>query len=123
MQTNSLNAEHESKYIQQHLANERTFLAWVRTSIAIVGIGFLAASLHFNTQGKISYVGDLIAISVSSVSLVVGFVTIITASLNYFRIRKSINTQTYTSSYKFVIYTVIIVTLIFVLIFAYVYIG
>ncbi len=31
----------DSKYIQQHLANERTFLAWIRTSIAIIGIAFL----------------------------------------------------------------------------------
>ncbi|MGD6932567.1 DUF202 domain-containing protein, partial [Bacillus thuringiensis] len=25
----------DSKYIQQHLANERTYLAWLRTAIAI----------------------------------------------------------------------------------------
>ena len=35
------------KYAQQHLANERTYLAWIRTAISIVGIGFLATSLHF----------------------------------------------------------------------------
>ncbi|WP_361920472.1 DUF202 domain-containing protein, partial [Streptomyces sp. NPDC046876] len=32
---------------QQHLANERTYLAWIRTVISIVGVGFLATSLHF----------------------------------------------------------------------------
>jgi putative membrane protein len=26
-----------------HLANERTFLAWIRTSIAVVGLGFVVA--------------------------------------------------------------------------------
>lgn len=26
---------------QQHLANERTFLSWMRTSIALVGLGFI----------------------------------------------------------------------------------
>ena len=26
-------------YTQQHLANERTYLAWIRTAIAIIGIG------------------------------------------------------------------------------------
>ncbi|MDF2857771.1 MAG: hypothetical protein K0Q87_3622 [Neobacillus sp.] len=31
----------DSRYIQQHLANERTFLAWIRTAIAIIGVGFL----------------------------------------------------------------------------------
>ncbi|WP_082220443.1 YidH family protein [Domibacillus robiginosus] len=37
-----------SAFIQQHLANERTYLAWIRTSIAIIGIGFLISNLHFN---------------------------------------------------------------------------
>ncbi|MBX6331746.1 MAG: DUF202 domain-containing protein [Gemmatimonadaceae bacterium] len=27
----------------EHLSNERTFLAWVRTSIAIIGLGFVMA--------------------------------------------------------------------------------
>lgn len=27
----------------EHLANERTFLAWVRTSIAVVSLGFVVA--------------------------------------------------------------------------------
>ena len=26
-----------------HLANERTFLAWTRTSIAVLGLGFVVA--------------------------------------------------------------------------------
>ena len=29
--------------INEHLANERTFLAWMRTSIAIIGLGFVMA--------------------------------------------------------------------------------
>ncbi|WP_343783996.1 DUF202 domain-containing protein [Alkalibacillus silvisoli] len=27
----------DSNYIQQHLANERTYLAWIRTALAIIG--------------------------------------------------------------------------------------
>ncbi|MDF9760288.1 hypothetical protein OKW24_002061 [Peribacillus simplex] len=38
--------KNQLKYAQQHLANERTFLAWIRTVIAIVGVGFLTTSLH-----------------------------------------------------------------------------
>ena len=45
----SKNETVESKYIQQHLANERTYLPWIRTAIAIIGLGFLATTLHFNT--------------------------------------------------------------------------
>ena len=28
---------------RQHLANERTFLSWMRTSIALIGLGFIVA--------------------------------------------------------------------------------
>jgi putative membrane protein len=30
---------------QEHLANERTFLAWVRTTIALISLGFVLARL------------------------------------------------------------------------------
>jgi putative membrane protein len=33
-------AEHRA---QEHLANERTFLAWVRTNIALISLGFVLA--------------------------------------------------------------------------------
>jgi len=33
----------KSNYLQQSLANERTFLAWVRTCIALIGLGFIIA--------------------------------------------------------------------------------
>jgi putative membrane protein len=26
--------------VQQHLANERTYLAWIRTAITVIGLGF-----------------------------------------------------------------------------------
>ena len=33
-------AEHRA---QEHLANERTFLAWIRTAIALISLGFVLA--------------------------------------------------------------------------------
>jgi uncharacterized membrane protein YidH (DUF202 family) len=37
----------EEQRSQQHLANERTFLSWLRTCIALIGLGFIAARLGF----------------------------------------------------------------------------
>jgi putative membrane protein len=31
----------ENDKVREHLANERTFLAWIRTSIALMGFGFV----------------------------------------------------------------------------------
>ena len=32
--------EDSSERLQQYLANQRTFLSWVRTSVALIGLGF-----------------------------------------------------------------------------------
>jgi len=33
----------ETKRATEYLANERTFLAWIRTSVAVVSLGFVLA--------------------------------------------------------------------------------
>ncbi len=35
---------------RDHLANERTFLAWVRTSLALIGLGFVLARMGLFLQ-------------------------------------------------------------------------
>lgn len=37
------NGYHTSSHVTEYLANERTFLAWVRTCIAIISLGFVVA--------------------------------------------------------------------------------
>jgi putative membrane protein len=34
-----------SPFVREHLANERTFLAWVRTSLSLIGLGFVLARM------------------------------------------------------------------------------
>ncbi|MEH7444766.1 DUF202 domain-containing protein [Bacillus sp. JJ1122] len=105
----------ESKYIQQHLANERTYLAWVRTSIAIIGIGFLASSLHFNNIRLVSEIADTIAVFVSVFSLIAGIIILIFATIHYFAVRKNINSQTFASANKLIKVSTTIIFLIFML--------
>ncbi|MGA9226696.1 MAG: DUF202 domain-containing protein [Mesobacillus sp.] len=105
----------ESKYIQQHLANERTYLAWVRTSIAIIGIGFLASSLHFNNIRLVSEIADTIAVFVSIFSLLVGLIILSFATVHYFTVRKNINSQTFASADKLIKVSTTIIFLIFLL--------
>lgn len=110
---------HESNYIQQHLANERTFLAWIRTAIAIKGIGFLMTTLHFTTEMR-DYVSDKIALLISVTSFMIGLIIIIFATIIYFRNRRNINTQTFTSSFVFIIIMTIMMSMpLFMFIFYY----
>jgi putative membrane protein len=106
----------DSKYIQQHLANERTFLAWIRTAIAIIGVGFLVTNLHFTMRSSLSTVGDLLANAIGIASVGVGIITIIMATVVYFKKITTINEQTFTASKKYIItlsILIVVITLLF----------
>ncbi|RNA66694.1 YidH family protein [Alteribacter keqinensis] len=108
----------ESQYIQQHLANERTFLAWVRTALALKGIGFLATSLHFTTLMHEHYSYTL-AITISVASFTAGLLIISTALYLYLRNRKAINAQQFTSSSVAIVSISIVVILVLFLLLTY----
>ncbi|MCY9659626.1 DUF202 domain-containing protein [Paenibacillus chondroitinus] len=94
---------HESKFVQQHLANERTFLAWVRTGIAAVGIGFLASGIVFRATQYSYYIHKIASIvGISSVTL--GVLVIVLATLDYFSKRKGINNESFRSSKIIVVF-------------------
>jgi len=84
----------DSNYIQQHLANERTYLAWIRTSITIIGVGFLITNLHFSFITK-NQLGDILAQTIGLVSIFVGIITIILSTIGYFKKGRDINNQTF----------------------------
>lgn len=72
-------------------------LAWIRTAIAFIGIGFLVTNLHFSTAMQGSFSDELITV-IGLCSVIVGLLTIVLALFSYFRNLKSINSQTYHSS-------------------------
>lgn len=91
-----------SKNINDHLANDRTFLAWVRTSIAIIGLGFVLVkfSLFLNRLALIIPSGDQQTRATHStdlgiVSVLVGILITSLALLNYFQIKKQIQSNYY----------------------------
>lgn len=71
------------QYAQQHLANERTYLAWVRTAIAIVGVGFLATSLHFTIGNIRNAWVDVLSIILGVFSGILGTIVIYITNRNY----------------------------------------
>ncbi|HEX5324807.1 MAG TPA: DUF202 domain-containing protein [Capsulimonadaceae bacterium] len=87
--------------IRDHLANERTFLAWVRTSIALMGFGVVIARLRFMlieggaasqnmgpTAGERStLLGILFA--------AIGLLSLLFALIHYQRTRKMIDSGSY----------------------------
>ncbi len=72
--------------LRDHLANERTLLAWSRTSIAIVGLGFVVA--RFALGGK-SVTGLSTAFGVALVVCGGGLLAV--ALRDYLRVGEAIN--------------------------------
>ncbi len=88
------------KNYSDHAANERTYLAWVRTSIAIMAFGFLIEKFEI----FISYVGKVIedekhfqsslSAELAGLSLfLVGILIIITATLRFFIHKEAIESD------------------------------
>jgi len=103
----------DSKYIQQHLANERTYLAWIRTSITIIGVGFLITNLHFSTMTTKIEISDVLAKIIGIASILSGILTIILTTIRYFAKGRDINSQTFRFSKKMVIYLSVSLIIIF----------
>jgi putative membrane protein len=87
----------DAKYVQQHLANERTYLAWIRTSITIVGLGFLAAGVIFRTS-TYGMAGHRVAAVVGIGAVVAGSAIMGLATKDYFIKRKGINEEAFQST-------------------------
>ncbi|MFC5988177.1 YidH family protein [Marinicrinis lubricantis] len=86
----------DSKYIQQHLANERTYLAWIRTGIAIVGLGFVAAGVMFRAS-PYQHIGHVIAAFVGIGAVALGALIMACATRDYLKKQKGINSETFRS--------------------------
>lgn len=79
-------------YTQQHLANERTYLAWVRTAVAIIGIGSLSSSLHFLIGDTERMISNVLALIVGSGAAVLGIMIVVFATYNFVKNKKQIET-------------------------------
>ena len=89
---------------KDHAANERTYLAWVRTGVTLVALGFLverfqiflmaaAGTAQLQTQGAAGSTATQGSIAL----IVVGMLTIIAATYRFFRIKKELDADvTYT---------------------------
>ena len=92
-----------------HMANERTFLAWIRTSIGIMAFGFVVEKFAFFIKNLSSFVGKSIATesATSSVgySSIFGIVLVafgalmgVLAFIRYKKVEKEIDEDTYRPS-------------------------
>ncbi|SES21462.1 YidH family protein [Salipaludibacillus aurantiacus] len=113
----------DSSYIQQHLANERTFLAWVRTALAMKGIGFLIFGIELTAGAGSSFTRTLATV-LSIISFCAGITVLSLGTWLFFKNKRTINNQQFQSASWIVIATSSLVAvvmfslLIYVIVFA-----
>ena len=83
-----------------HAANERTFLAWVRTAIAVMGFGFLIerfdiflATMASGQSHPVTIHGQRFANEAGLAFILLGVLMIAVATVRFFRIAKEIDRE------------------------------
>lgn len=83
--------------MRDHLANLRTFLAWVRTAITIMAFGFVVAKFGLllrELPGRHPHPGELhLATIVGSILVLLGGVFLALATLDFLTVRRQIQEQ------------------------------
>lgn len=73
--------------VRDHLANERTLLAWVRTALTIVGLGFLISRLLVTDQGNPEPVAEVIGVAL----ILLGAGASVLSAIRFLRIQREID--------------------------------
>ncbi len=79
--------------VRDHLANERTYLAWMRTAVALMGFGVVIVRLRYLLPPQIPHTGQSWRLGL--LFALVGLLTVLLSTLHYFDIRRAIDRDTY----------------------------
>jgi len=114
-----------SKKVTDHLANERTFLAWIRTGLATITFGFVVErfSLLLRELGLKGTVIPILSIHYSSIIgiglTLLGVAIMIVALANFLQNRRTIDEEQFHPHSKFAIVLTILASLVGVLLAIY----
>lgn len=75
---------------RDHLANERTLLAWQRTALALLGLGFLVDRFAFEGSGS-TVAGSLLGLAL----IAIGALASVAGTIRYLRTERDIDQATY----------------------------
>lgn len=87
--------------IRDHLANERTYLAWMRTAIALMGFGVLIARFRLLQPPNLPTSGN--GWKLGLMFSLVGLMTVLLSTKHYFGVRSDIDEDTYEPTDRWVI--------------------
>jgi putative membrane protein len=98
-----------SSRTRDHLANERTYLAWMRTAIALIGFGVLIARLRYLISPDVPGTGYGWALGMMLACI--GLLTVLLSTWHYFSVQRAIDSDTYEPSSRWILLFSLVVTL------------
>jgi putative membrane protein len=87
--------------VRDHLANERTYLAWMRIAIALLGFGVVIVRLRAFQIPLMNHPGN--GWKLGLVFSLVGLITVWLSTVHYFAVRRDIEEDTYEPTDRWVI--------------------
>jgi putative membrane protein len=99
-----------SSRVRDHLANERTYLAWMRTAIALMGFGVVIVRLRFFKPPATTTPGN--GWKLGLIFALVGLATVILSTYHYFAVRQDIDEDTYEPPDRWVLIFSLTITLL-----------
>ena len=109
----------DNERVRDHLANERTYLAWLRTGMAMMGFGVVIAKLRYLLAAIALTPPISNIVHASNIGLlfaVIGLLIVMTSGWRYSVVQNQIRQKNYTSSKSTVIVLSIVVIALGVLI-------
>ncbi|WP_319421146.1 YidH family protein [Pleurocapsa sp. FMAR1] len=99
-----------SSRIRDHLANERTYLAWMRTAISLMGFGVVIVRLRFFRPPIATTPGN--GWKLGLIFSLVGLSTVLLSTYHYFAVRHDIDEDTYEPPDRWVLIFSLTITLL-----------
>jgi putative membrane protein len=99
-----------SSRTRDHLANERTYLAWMRTAIALMGFGVLIARIRYLLAPGTPGTGQSVMLGL--MFAVMGVITVALSTQHYFAVRTAIDRETYEPSRRWILLLSLMVLLL-----------
>ena len=101
IEVNTKRQRRNSSRVRDHLANERTYLAWMRSAIALLGFGVVVVRLRTFHPPLIPTLGN--SWKLGLIFSLVGLLTVLLSTWHYFAVRHDIDEDAYEPPDRWVI--------------------
>lgn len=111
------NPQKKNPHVTEHLANERTFLAWIRTAIAVMTLGvainrfaLFLMEIH-QVLPEIRHLANRHIEKLGIGLVILGIVMLVGATWHYLHVGRTIESETYRPANRIMVGTAIVVIL------------